>query len=165
MLISLLKSLYSHGKFLSLMGLLFSDILNPLPGMNIPFDIVKGKGPVIYSPLRTATDVDKVREFSTGGSSICWRGIDNFVCRSKYATLIICLSIHSLSFSLFLCLSNIFSCPFSLVYYTHEVLLMFIIFDVDEFRCVILIACSCQKYYFPEHFYQSLDNLIGGVWL
>ncbi|XP_068641680.1 uroporphyrinogen decarboxylase-like [Aristolochia californica] len=43
--------------------ILFSDILTPLPGMNIPFDIVKGKGPVIYNPLRTAADVDQVREF------------------------------------------------------------------------------------------------------
>lgn len=43
--------------------ILFSDILTPLPGMNIPFDIVKGTGPVIYSPLRTAADVDQVREF------------------------------------------------------------------------------------------------------
>lgn len=43
--------------------ILFSDILTPLPGMNIPFDIVKGKGPVIYSPLRTSGDVDQVREF------------------------------------------------------------------------------------------------------
>ena len=31
--------------------------------MNIPFDIVKGKGPVIFDPLRTDADVDKVREF------------------------------------------------------------------------------------------------------
>ncbi|URE12061.1 Uroporphyrinogen decarboxylase [Musa troglodytarum] len=43
--------------------ILFSDILTPLPGMNIPFDIVKGKGPVIYSPIRTADDVAQVREF------------------------------------------------------------------------------------------------------
>lgn len=42
---------------------MFSDILTPLPGMNIPFDIVKGKGPVIYDPLRTAAAVDEVREF------------------------------------------------------------------------------------------------------
>lgn len=42
---------------------MFSDILTPLPGMNIPFDIVKGKGPVIYSPIRTADDVAQVREF------------------------------------------------------------------------------------------------------
>lgn len=44
--------------------ILFSDILTPLTGMNIPFDIVKGKGPVIYSPLRTAADVDQVTEFN-----------------------------------------------------------------------------------------------------
>lgn len=43
--------------------ILFSDILTPLPGMNIPFDIVKGKGPVIYDPLRTAAAVNAVREF------------------------------------------------------------------------------------------------------
>ncbi|XVF24362.1 hypothetical protein REPUB_Repub13aG0121500 [Reevesia pubescens] len=43
--------------------ILFSDILTPLSGMNIPFDIVKGKGPVIFDPLATAADVDKVREF------------------------------------------------------------------------------------------------------
>uniref|UniRef100_A0A2N9J7W7 Uroporphyrinogen decarboxylase n=1 Tax=Fagus sylvatica TaxID=28930 RepID=A0A2N9J7W7_FAGSY len=43
--------------------ILFSDILTPLSGMNIPFDIVKGKGPVIFDPLRTAADVEQVREF------------------------------------------------------------------------------------------------------
>nr|QMU23812.1 uroporphyrinogen decarboxylase [Cymbidium hybrid cultivar] len=43
--------------------ILFSDILTPLPGMNIPFDILKGKGPVIHYPLRTANDVAGVKEF------------------------------------------------------------------------------------------------------
>ncbi|XP_042447667.1 uroporphyrinogen decarboxylase, chloroplastic-like [Zingiber officinale] len=43
--------------------ILFSDILTPLPGMSIPFDIVKGKGPLIYDPIRTAEDVDQVTEF------------------------------------------------------------------------------------------------------
>ncbi|XP_021769309.1 uroporphyrinogen decarboxylase [Chenopodium quinoa] len=43
--------------------ILFSDILTPLAGMNIPFDIVKGKGPVIFDPLSTQQDVDVVREF------------------------------------------------------------------------------------------------------
>ncbi|KAG2290584.1 hypothetical protein Bca52824_050188 [Brassica carinata] len=43
--------------------LLFSDILTPLSGMNIPFDIVKGKGPIIFSPPQSAADVDQVREF------------------------------------------------------------------------------------------------------
>ncbi|XWS08347.1 hypothetical protein CRYUN_Cryun41cG0071900 [Craigia yunnanensis] len=44
--------------------ILFSDILTPLSGMNIPFDIVKGKGPVIFDPVATAADVDQVREFN-----------------------------------------------------------------------------------------------------
>ncbi|XP_061360698.1 uroporphyrinogen decarboxylase-like isoform X2 [Gastrolobium bilobum] len=43
--------------------ILFSDILTPLSGMNIPFDIVKGKGPIIFDPIRTAAQVDEVREF------------------------------------------------------------------------------------------------------
>lgn len=43
--------------------ILFSDILTPLSGMNIPFDILKGKGPVIHDPIRTTKDVDEVREF------------------------------------------------------------------------------------------------------
>ncbi|XP_077222310.1 uroporphyrinogen decarboxylase [Tasmannia lanceolata] len=43
--------------------ILFSDILTPLSGMNIPFNIIKGKGPVIYNPIRSAADVDQVREF------------------------------------------------------------------------------------------------------
>ena len=32
--------------------ILFSDILTPLSGMNIPFDIVKGTGPIIMNPVR-----------------------------------------------------------------------------------------------------------------
>ncbi|XP_061375091.1 uroporphyrinogen decarboxylase-like [Gastrolobium bilobum] len=43
--------------------ILFSDILTPLSGMNIPFDIVKGKGPVIFDPVHSAAQVDQVREF------------------------------------------------------------------------------------------------------
>ncbi|XP_075484290.1 uroporphyrinogen decarboxylase, chloroplastic [Primulina tabacum] len=44
--------------------ILFSDILTPLSGMNIPFDIVKGKGPMIFDPIKSAADVEKVREFN-----------------------------------------------------------------------------------------------------
>lgn len=42
--------------------ILFSDILTPLTGMNIPFDIMKAQGPVIHNPIRTAADVAQVRE-------------------------------------------------------------------------------------------------------
>ena len=33
--------------------ILFSDILTPLAGMNIDFDIVQGKGPIIADPIRS----------------------------------------------------------------------------------------------------------------
>ncbi|GAY40562.1 hypothetical protein CUMW_052920 [Citrus unshiu] len=63
MLILLWKFLFSRGMFLSQMVILFSDILTPLSGMNIPFDIIKGKGPVIFDPINTDAEVDQVREF------------------------------------------------------------------------------------------------------
>lgn len=53
----------SHGASALWQVILFSDILTPLSGMNIPFDIVKGKGPVIFNPLSSAEDVNEVREF------------------------------------------------------------------------------------------------------
>lgn len=42
--------------------ILFSDILTPLTGMNIPFDILESQGPIIDKPIRTAEDVAQVRE-------------------------------------------------------------------------------------------------------
>jgi uroporphyrinogen decarboxylase len=41
--------------------ILFSDILTPLPGMGVPFDI-PDKGPVIQPPIRTKEDVDRVHD-------------------------------------------------------------------------------------------------------
>ncbi|QIZ69412.1 uroporphyrinogen decarboxylase [Oxynema aestuarii] len=40
--------------------ILFSDILTPLPGMGIPFDIVESKGPIIDPPIRSAEQVENV---------------------------------------------------------------------------------------------------------
>ncbi|NEO26987.1 MAG: uroporphyrinogen decarboxylase [Kamptonema sp. SIO4C4] len=40
--------------------IMFSDILTPLPGMGIPFDIVESKGPVIDPPIRTQAQIDQV---------------------------------------------------------------------------------------------------------
>ena len=40
--------------------ILFSDILTPLEGMNIGFDFITGKGPVIGDPIRTMAQVEKV---------------------------------------------------------------------------------------------------------
>ena len=35
--------------------IMFSDILTPLPALGIEFDVVKGKGPIIASPVRRCT--------------------------------------------------------------------------------------------------------------
>lgn len=40
--------------------ILFSDILTPLPGLNIPFDITAGQGPIIADPIRCMEQVNKV---------------------------------------------------------------------------------------------------------
>ena len=37
--------------------IMFSDILTPLPALGIEFDVVKGSGPIIGTPLRTMDDV------------------------------------------------------------------------------------------------------------
>ena len=41
--------------------IMFSDILTPLPGMGIEFDVVKGKGPIIENPIRTRQAIDDLR--------------------------------------------------------------------------------------------------------
>lgn len=41
--------------------ILFSDILTPLPGLGIPFEIVESKGPVINPPIRTQEQIDNLR--------------------------------------------------------------------------------------------------------
>ncbi len=41
--------------------ILFSDILTPLPGIGIDFDIVESKGPIIDPPIRSLEQVEKLR--------------------------------------------------------------------------------------------------------
>lgn len=41
--------------------ILFSDILTPLPGMGIPFDIIESRGPIIDPPIRTLEQVKQLR--------------------------------------------------------------------------------------------------------
>ena len=41
--------------------ILFSDILTPLPGMGIDFDIVESKGPLINDPIRNLSQVDALK--------------------------------------------------------------------------------------------------------
>ncbi|MEC4806994.1 MAG: uroporphyrinogen decarboxylase [Jaaginema sp. PMC 1079.18] len=40
--------------------IMFSDILTPLPGLGIPFDIVESKGPIIDPPIRSQEQVDNL---------------------------------------------------------------------------------------------------------
>jgi uroporphyrinogen decarboxylase len=40
--------------------IMFSDILTPLPGIGIPFDIIESKGPIIDPPIRTQEQVDQL---------------------------------------------------------------------------------------------------------
>ena len=44
-------------------AILFSDLLLPLAPMGIPFDFVKGEGPVIHTPVRSPADIDRLRTF------------------------------------------------------------------------------------------------------
>lgn len=41
--------------------ILFSDILTPLPGIGIPFDIIESRGPIIEPPIRTLEQVEQLR--------------------------------------------------------------------------------------------------------
>ncbi|MDB9493710.1 uroporphyrinogen decarboxylase [Spirulina major CS-329] len=40
--------------------IMFSDILTPLPGIGIPFDIIESKGPIIDPPIRTMAQVEQL---------------------------------------------------------------------------------------------------------
>jgi uroporphyrinogen decarboxylase len=42
-------------------AILYSDIMNPVASLGIDFDIIKNIGPIIHNPIRSATDVDKLR--------------------------------------------------------------------------------------------------------
>jgi uroporphyrinogen decarboxylase len=44
-------------------AILFSDLLVPLEPLGLPFDFVKGEGPSIETPIRSAADLDRLREF------------------------------------------------------------------------------------------------------
>ena len=44
-------------------AILFSDLLIPLAPMGLPFDFVKGEGPSIEAPIRSASDVGRLHPF------------------------------------------------------------------------------------------------------
>jgi len=42
--------------------IMFSDILTPLDGMGVPFELVESRGPVIDPPIRTPGQIDQIHE-------------------------------------------------------------------------------------------------------
>ena len=44
-------------------AILFSDLLLPFTPLGLDFDFVKGEGPAIENPIRTAADVERLRAF------------------------------------------------------------------------------------------------------
>ena len=42
--------------------ILFSDILTPLPGMGINFEIIESKGPIIQDPIRNIEQIKQLRQ-------------------------------------------------------------------------------------------------------
>jgi len=47
--------------------ILFSDILTPLPGLGIPFDIDESKGPVVENPVKCLDDVKRLHKLELDG--------------------------------------------------------------------------------------------------
>ena len=48
--------------------ILFSDILTPLPGIGIGFDIIEQRGPIIDPPIRSQEQIDKLHELDPAES-------------------------------------------------------------------------------------------------
>jgi len=48
--------------------ILFSDILTPLPGIGIDFDIIESRGPIIEPPIRSQEQVDGLRPLNPADS-------------------------------------------------------------------------------------------------
>ncbi len=48
--------------------ILFSDILTPLPGIGIDFDIIESKGPIIDPPIRTQAQIDALHPLNPAES-------------------------------------------------------------------------------------------------
>lgn len=46
-------------------AIIFADILPPLEGMGLQLDFIKGEGPTIYNPVRTAADVERLQVLPT----------------------------------------------------------------------------------------------------
>lgn len=54
--------------------IMFSDILTPLPALGIEFDVIKGKGPVIETPIRSTDQVTSLRSMDDPDSTLPFVG-------------------------------------------------------------------------------------------
>jgi uroporphyrinogen decarboxylase len=54
--------------------IMFSDILTPLPAMGVDFDVIKGKGPVITTPLRTEEQIKALQPLEDPGLQLPFVG-------------------------------------------------------------------------------------------
>ena len=54
--------------------IMFSDILTPLPALGIEFDVIKGKGPLISTPVRSMEDVRALKPMDDPSSSLSFVG-------------------------------------------------------------------------------------------
>lgn len=61
--------------------ILFSDILTPLPGIGIDFDIIESKGPIIDPPIRTLEQIEKLHPLVPDESTPFIRTILGNLCR------------------------------------------------------------------------------------
>ena len=76
--------------------------------MNIPFDIVKGKGPIIANPISEASQVNEVREF-VPEENVPYVGEALTILRKEVLDVVHFFSVYSsLAFQLFVNLSCIF---------------------------------------------------------
>jgi len=56
--------------------IIFSDILTPLESIGMKFEFKEGEGPVFENPIRTADDIEKLREFDVENVSFVGRIIE-----------------------------------------------------------------------------------------
>lgn len=73
---------------------MFSDILTPLVAMGVEFDVVKGKGPVIGNPIRTAEDVAAVQVLGDIEEKLSFVGQTLQVRDKDQATLVLWRSVN-----------------------------------------------------------------------
>ena len=66
--------------------IMFSDILTPLPALGVEFDVIKGTGPVIGSPLRTMEQVKALAPLGDGAATLSPEAVADALASSERHT-------------------------------------------------------------------------------